>query len=226
MEDKSTKTPNRLCPVPVFPEEHYMKHVQKSLDYTNAASEWHDSITQRDLRDLAAYMYVPCCFEAQTGGDWEIYADGTDKWLKRPEWTPAPIQPLTPILLHSVCTHEVRNLKLKLRPIDSLTDSELEVLFEMIFRRPWHSATPNGINREDNGFEVFGYTKEDGRLDVSILFDGRIALSGRYRYVADNPLKSDWYCPFGHTGAAIAYLQSIGIYVPGTIREQFVDLQQ
>ncbi|QMW05306.1 hypothetical protein [Spirosoma foliorum] len=99
----------------------------------------------------------------------------------------------------------VRSFKLHLRRIDSLTDEEVETLMQLTEQHNPEFQF-NGDTRIDRSAEDCIYIGMDGKL--ILYFNGEIAIDRHYS---------------GITAPLYAYLQSIAVYVPGTIEEEFVE---
>ncbi len=155
-------------------------------------------MTPKDIRDIAAYYGSPC----SDANHFYSVVDATT--------------------LEGLEIDATSGFMLRLRPLASLTDEELThcgtILFEFESGELDHFMTD--IRRTQLIFKWIddeGYTqKNKGSLlelgDVlSIDPDGRISVWGKYSSSA--------------LAKIYAYLQSIGIYIPGTIRPELVELQ-
>lgn len=152
-------------------------------------------MTSRDIRDIAAYYGAKFSYEIEitvfSHQYGELKAEGLIPMdYDQPYWLPIPARRIDGHLLNVFMFGQVRNCKLHLRPLSSLTDEERT-----------HCAELAGHTPESNYFVI------DTQSDL--LFYDKLG---------------DVISPCYNPGAIVAYLQSVGIYVPATIQEQYVQL--
>lgn len=156
-------------------------------------------ITPRDLRDIAAYWGATCDYSYQ--GEF-----GTLEHCNRPvsEFIGAVLQ-------HGIETvADAFSVKVRLRKVDTLTDAEIGDVIRVVNPK----FTLVKIYRCENHVSVDG--EEEGKTwEISYTFFPQSGIFREGNYYSDFEYPLDDY-------TIGAYLQSIGVYVPGTIREELV----
>ena len=170
--------------------------VEGLLEFVENVDPWYKDFTARDMRDIAACFYAPCSADFLVDGQW-IHSDDDC---------------VAAGLIKGLCVFEVRNVKLKLRSLSSLTKSELNTLFKIAFKKK--PVRPE-FHKDRESVRITCSTS-----DKSLIFwmDGEVK-SAAEGDLTDDAVPARW-------PAVMRRLQAWGFYVPGTIRKQFVDLQQ
>ncbi|GAB4001583.1 hypothetical protein GCM10028807_58090 [Spirosoma daeguense] len=158
-------------------------------------------MTDKQIRDIAAYWGAKCSYEREDTGQHTL------AYLNKLGFIGAT-------MLHNLQVEGfIRNLKLHLRPISSLTNEEWHQVFGHLF----------------SGHECLRVERDTiagiywlSRNDLSVRIEAGPHYSGFNVWAS---------CDYGDQSAAIEagtiipYLQSIGVYVPGSIDEEFVTIQ-
>lgn len=153
------------------------------------------AMTTKDIRDIAAYWGSPCAFSYE------------------PEFTEDIDTLYSETVNHHILgaifrnphrENKITDIKLQLRPISSLTDEEVRECAKL---------------DAGGGFLWGDIYQIDRRHDCIVAYYG----NGASVEVDYDCLISD-ECPSTAYPAIIAYLQSIHVYVPGTIDEKYVQL--
>ncbi len=162
-------------------------------------------ITPKDLRDIAAYW-----------GCKMALADKADS-------EPRPLLTLNEFSLQTMLGGEWDSIKLHLRPILSLVDEELAAIARILDCEDVWLGELSTMRRSEqinyrpsrlyNGFN--GPYATDG---LCIHSNGSMNLEGTANGGGSIDIQPQ------NLPAAYAYLQSIGIYVPGTIDPKYVEL--
>lgn len=147
-------------------------------------------MNQKDIRDIAAYLYARCTFEVL----WKNWVSFDDHNVYSLLWE----------VLGKEQPPQVRNVKVYLRQIQSLTDDELTECARIDAGGRFLHGGVFGINRYSDELEVIYGNGAGVRFAIPHVY-----------YADQSP---------GQVAETIAYLQSIGVYVPGTINEKYVEL--
>jgi hypothetical protein len=162
-------------------------------------------LTKKDLRDIAAYLNsCTCSFPNKHGYVYNAH-------------------PLNVDALDNIWGYKVGFIKLHLRSIGSLTDEEVFTLAEFAFGGEVDRIVDEIRRPHWNGDDPILYLSHFLRTDGS---------SGHYDYwISERGMFGSGDGSDGsematyNEAAVFAYLQSIGVYVPGTINPQYVELQ-
>ncbi|RIV20316.1 hypothetical protein DYU11_19895 [Fibrisoma montanum] len=156
-------------------------------------------LTDKDIRDIAAYWGAPCEYRFTED---RRYAQELSL-VKN-----VGIELLQHFHYADILT---RTVKLHLRTLSSLTDEEV--------RECARVALP-----EDRSKDLFNYEDDVKRQHGKLFLDTFCIHTKGYFYFYYQSL--GLHDQVSNSGQLITYLQSIGVYVPGTIREELVQLQQ
>lgn len=155
-------------------------------------------MTPKDLRDIAAYLFYQG--DSKYFPCWKF--DG-EKWQTHEAMN-------LPELLRMVDEGET-GFRLSLRSIGSLTDKEFGEFFTLAF--PGNEC--QSIERTSNCY----YNLTSGSIWL------QVECGPNYTGFSMEAIIDGSQSGRIEAGAAVAYLQSIGIYVPGTINPDYVELQ-
>lgn len=181
-------------------------------------------MTEKDIRDIAGYMFAPCKYEKTISCysiEFRVYMyEGLIPRDHKGDYTMSFKGQLMCDTIKTLQLQESKSFKLHLRPLFSLTDEELYTCYEMAFDQTvqeYSTCSSLGILKDEAKFEVYARNPAHDRLFITLLKDGRMYTG------LDFSANGTALPPFS-AGAVVSYLQSIGVYVPGTIDEKYIDL--
>lgn len=170
-------------------------------------------MSSKDIRDIAAYW--GCSYSAR------VMVDMRYEQFKKQNGT------VDSDLLRDLGNDMLiwKDFRLSLRPLSTLTDNEINALYCAIQCKEYDEDLQKKVFRSKYEFAInFSYPLGDSRNATFVMYGTRIKFDGLiYTEVAEyNGGCQDTYCDNAQAG--YAYLQSIGVYVPGTINKDFVTL--